>query len=128
MRCSNCKTENPPGKKFCGDCGAALANLCPKCGADNPAGKRFCGECGTVLGALAAATSGRPMSATRTTTAASIALVPPLWQILDEIFTDEERALSTRKQRQRIEQIGTRPSLKWVERGASLPANQPLLL
>jgi len=55
MRCPNCKTENPAGKKFCGDCGAALANLCPKCGADNPAGKRFCGECGTALGAPAAA-------------------------------------------------------------------------
>src|ERR1017187_5910612 len=59
MRCSNCKTENPPGKKFCGDCGAALANLCPKCGADNPAGKRFCGECGTTLGAPAAAASAK---------------------------------------------------------------------
>ncbi|MGA7872492.1 MAG: zinc ribbon domain-containing protein [Candidatus Binatus sp.] len=59
MRCSNCKTENPPGKKFCGDCGAALANLCPKCGADNPAGKRFCGECGAPLGAPAAAASAR---------------------------------------------------------------------
>ena len=58
MHCSNCKTENPPGKKFCGDCGAPLANLCPKCGADNPAGKRFCGECGTALG-LAAAPASR---------------------------------------------------------------------
>ncbi len=55
MRCSNCKAENPAGKKFCGDCGAPLANLCPKCGADNPAGKRFCGECGTALGGPAAA-------------------------------------------------------------------------
>src|SRR5579863_4933047 len=53
MRCSNCKTENPSGKKFCGECGAALANLCPKCGADNPAGKRFRGECGAALGAPA---------------------------------------------------------------------------
>ena len=59
MRCTNCKTENPAGKKFCGDCGAALANLCPKCGADNPAGKRFCGECGTALGAPAVAASAR---------------------------------------------------------------------
>ena len=50
MRCPNCKSENPAGKKFCGDCGAALANLCPQCGSDNPAGKRFCGECGTALG------------------------------------------------------------------------------
>src|SRR5579863_615991 len=54
MRCSNCKTENPSGKKFCGECGAALANLCPKCGAENPSGKRFCGECGAALGAQAA--------------------------------------------------------------------------
>ena len=59
MRCSNCKTENPAGKKFCGDCGAALANLCPKCGADNPADKRFCGECGTALAAPTAAASAR---------------------------------------------------------------------
>jgi class 3 adenylate cyclase/tetratricopeptide (TPR) repeat protein len=49
MHCSNCGAENPSGKKFCGDCGAPLANLCPKCGSDNPAGKRFCGECGTAL-------------------------------------------------------------------------------
>ncbi|HKV55454.1 MAG TPA: adenylate/guanylate cyclase domain-containing protein [Candidatus Binataceae bacterium] len=54
MRCSNCQAENPVGKKFCGDCGTALANLCPQCGADNPAGKRFCGECGSALGAPAA--------------------------------------------------------------------------
>jgi class 3 adenylate cyclase len=51
MRCSTCGIENPIGKKFCGDCGAALGNLCPQCGADNPSGKRFCGECGTSLGA-----------------------------------------------------------------------------
>src|SRR6202046_1099595 len=57
MRCSNCKTENPPRKKFCGDCGAPLANLCQKCGADNPAGKRFCGECGAALGSVAAPVS-----------------------------------------------------------------------
>jgi predicted ATPase/class 3 adenylate cyclase len=49
--CSKCGIENPPGQKFCGDCGAPLANLCPKCGADNPAGQRFCGECGGALGA-----------------------------------------------------------------------------
>jgi hypothetical protein len=55
MRCTKCGSENPAGKKFCGDCGAPLANLCPKCGADNPAGKRFCGECGIALGAPAPA-------------------------------------------------------------------------
>jgi len=59
MRCSNCKSENPVGKKFCGDCGTALTNLCPKCGADNPAGKRFCGECGTALGAPSASSAAK---------------------------------------------------------------------
>ncbi len=59
MRCPNCKSENPAGKKFCGECGAALANICPKCGADNPAGKSFCGECGTALGATAQAAPPR---------------------------------------------------------------------
>jgi class 3 adenylate cyclase len=48
--CKECGSENPDGKKFCGDCGAPLANLCPKCGAENAAGKRFCGDCGTALG------------------------------------------------------------------------------
>jgi class 3 adenylate cyclase/ribosomal protein L40E len=49
MRCSKCGSENPDGKKFCGDCGAQLANVCPKCGADNPPSKRFCGDCGAAL-------------------------------------------------------------------------------
>jgi class 3 adenylate cyclase/predicted ATPase len=49
MRCSKCGGDNPPGKKFCGDCGAPLINACPKCGAENPPAKRFCGDCGTAL-------------------------------------------------------------------------------
>src|SRR5579862_4066355 len=62
MRCSNCKTENPAGNKFCGTCGALLANLCPKCGADNPAGQRFCGTCGTALGSPAVAAASAEKS------------------------------------------------------------------
>jgi class 3 adenylate cyclase len=49
MHCSMCGAENPEGKKFCGDCGAALENHCPQCGAENPTGKRFCGDCGAAL-------------------------------------------------------------------------------
>jgi class 3 adenylate cyclase len=49
MRCTKCGSDNPLGKKFCGDCGGPLGNPCPKCGADNPVEKRFCGECGTAL-------------------------------------------------------------------------------
>src|SRR5258708_36135995 len=59
MRCSNWKTERRAGKKFCGDCGAALANICPQCSADNRAGKRFCSECGTALGMSVAAASAK---------------------------------------------------------------------
>ena len=49
MRCSRCRSENPPNKKFCGDCGAPFAHHCLKCGADNPPGQRFCGDCGSAL-------------------------------------------------------------------------------
>ena len=49
MRCSKCGSDNPTGKRFCGDCGAPLRNRCPQCGAENPASQRFCGDCGTAL-------------------------------------------------------------------------------
>ncbi|HST15245.1 MAG TPA: adenylate/guanylate cyclase domain-containing protein [Gaiellaceae bacterium] len=54
MTCDACGSENPAGKRFCGDCGAPLGSACPSCGAENPAGKRFCGDCGAPLGAAAA--------------------------------------------------------------------------
>ena len=55
MRCSKCGSDNPEGKKFCGDCGAPLTNRCPKCNTENPPGKRFCGDCGTALPAISVA-------------------------------------------------------------------------
>ena len=51
MRCAKCSSDNPPGKKFCGDCGAGLGSACPKCGAENPESKKFCGDCGDRLAA-----------------------------------------------------------------------------
>ena len=36
--------------KFCGQCTAPLALVCPKCGFENPAGFRFCGQCTAALG------------------------------------------------------------------------------
>ena len=51
MRCTSCQFENPPGMKFCGQCGAKLAPQCPACGRENPAGFRFCGYCGSPLSA-----------------------------------------------------------------------------
>jgi class 3 adenylate cyclase len=47
--CTNCGTENPAGKKFCGDCGSALAAACSSCGSSNPPANRFCGDCGAAL-------------------------------------------------------------------------------
>jgi class 3 adenylate cyclase/tetratricopeptide (TPR) repeat protein len=47
--CASCGTENSPGRKFCGGCGALLSQACPACGAGNEPGVRLCGECGTSL-------------------------------------------------------------------------------
>jgi class 3 adenylate cyclase/tetratricopeptide (TPR) repeat protein len=56
--CSNCGAENPVAKKFCGDCGSALASVCSSCGGANAPGKRFCGDCGSLLeGEAASATA-----------------------------------------------------------------------
>ncbi len=49
MNCSACGAQNPEGKRFCADCGAALAVLCSACGSVNASGKKFCGECGNAL-------------------------------------------------------------------------------
>jgi predicted nucleic acid-binding Zn ribbon protein len=65
VRCPKCGSDNPGGKKFCGDCGAPLANHCPKCGTENPPGKRFCGDCGAALSADNAETR-QPSSAQST--------------------------------------------------------------
>jgi class 3 adenylate cyclase/predicted negative regulator of RcsB-dependent stress response len=40
------------GMKFCGACGARLANTCPSCAFENPPEFRFCGSCGHSLTAV----------------------------------------------------------------------------
>ncbi|HEY8018681.1 MAG TPA: zinc-ribbon domain-containing protein, partial [Actinomycetota bacterium] len=52
MRCTSCGSENEPGRKFCGECGAHLTLGCPSCGSSNPPGTKFCGECGIALGGV----------------------------------------------------------------------------
>src|SRR5215472_530690 len=85
MRCSKCGAENPEGKKFCGDCGAALENRCAQCGSDNPTGKLFCGDCGAALAA-----SGAPAqsSSSSQTTVEVRSPTPPSSA---DISTDGER-------------------------------------
>jgi len=61
--CSNCGTENRPGRRFCGGCAAPLAVLCPSCGVANEPEMRFCGECAAplVAGAVPSpSTTARP--------------------------------------------------------------------
>ncbi len=45
MRCPNCQTINPPGAKFCLECGNRFV-VCPNCGTVNPPAAKFCIECG----------------------------------------------------------------------------------
>jgi class 3 adenylate cyclase/tetratricopeptide (TPR) repeat protein len=61
--CANCQTDNEAGRRFCKECGTALAVTCATCGASNAPDAKFCGECGTALG-------GRPTTAPTAATAA----------------------------------------------------------
>jgi class 3 adenylate cyclase/tetratricopeptide (TPR) repeat protein len=49
MRCAACGAENEAGRKFCLECGVALALICPACQNPNTPGAKFCGECGNSL-------------------------------------------------------------------------------
>src|SRR5262249_55355486 len=49
MKCLRCQPENLPPMKFCGECGARLAAVCPACGASNAPTQKFCGECGAPI-------------------------------------------------------------------------------
>jgi hypothetical protein len=69
MRCIKCGSQNPDTKRFCGDCGAALANRCTRCNAENPPEKRFCGDCGAALVDVVPANAPKA-SASRSTAAA----------------------------------------------------------
>jgi class 3 adenylate cyclase len=65
MRCTSCGSDNDPGRKFCGECGAPLAVTCPACGAPNRPGVKFCGECGALVGHPAAAATDPAPAAQR---------------------------------------------------------------
>ena len=47
--CPSCRHDNPPGSRFCLDCGHRLASACPSCGAELPGGSKFCNQCGATV-------------------------------------------------------------------------------
>jgi len=56
MRCLSCDHENRAERRFCAECGAALAAICTTCGTSNEPGDKFCGQCGAFLRSIAGAT------------------------------------------------------------------------
>ncbi|MGH2466523.1 MAG: AAA family ATPase, partial [Candidatus Limnocylindrales bacterium] len=89
--CAACGTESPVGRKFCAECGAALARSCPSCGAAVEPGQKFCAECGTGLGGANAsgARPGQAVAATTVGTSTTSAAVPVAERrLVSVLFTD----------------------------------------
>lgn len=63
--CASCGSSNPPGLKFCEQCGTRLSAACAVCGSPLGPAARFCGECGAPVAAAgaAAAPAARPTPA-----------------------------------------------------------------
>src|SRR4051812_41021793 len=61
MLCSRCGTQNPPGKKFCSECGSPLARACASCGSALAGDEKFCGECGAPALAVIAPGATAPL-------------------------------------------------------------------
>ena len=100
MTCAHCGSDNPAGKKFCGDCGTALENRCPHCGADNPTNKKVCGECGAeirVLGVKVLAVRETPNTLTANTLTPSPRSYTPK-HLADKILQSKSALEGERKQ------------------------------
>ncbi len=76
MECPQCRHANPPGTKFCGECGTRLQALCPACKAVNPPANKFCGECGQPLAPGAPAPTPAPLAAPEPPAAPAVASAP----------------------------------------------------
>jgi class 3 adenylate cyclase/predicted ATPase len=88
MRCTKCGNDNREGRRFCAECGAALALKCARCGASNEPGEKFCGECGTPL---AAAGNASPAPPSRAAGPAAISLAA---EALDAIPEGERKTVT----------------------------------
>lgn len=74
MRCPSCNHNNRAERRFCAECGAALAALCAACGASNEPGEKFCGQCGASI--IAAPTPSAAPPRPPATTPATLSLAP----------------------------------------------------
>jgi predicted amidophosphoribosyltransferase len=63
--CGACGQSNRVGRRFCGECGAALSAACPSCGAVDDEGAKFCGVCGSPLAPTPTRAALRPKSEPR---------------------------------------------------------------
>ena len=90
MVCGSCGTENKPGRRFCAECGAALAATCPSCGTPFEAGEKFCGSCGARL-------AGAPTASADLLASAVPAVVEPVAErrLVSVLFADLERMRAT---------------------------------
>ena len=71
MQCRSCQGETPEGKRFCANCGAAMAQLCSSCGSELIDGKPFCANCGSKVSSV-------PISEGATTRSSSGLLDDPM--------------------------------------------------
>ena len=63
MRCPACDHDNRAERRFCVECGAALATPCAVCGASTEPGEKFCGGCGASLSPAPTPSAARPVTA-----------------------------------------------------------------
>jgi len=76
MLCSNCGVDNPPGGKFCAECGHPLDRVCPDCGAAALSWAKFCSQCGTTLTPAASRSSSAVTPVVTSTSTAATRGVP----------------------------------------------------
>jgi predicted amidophosphoribosyltransferase len=88
MQCPSCRADNPPGNRFCDQCGEALEARCPQCSAVLRAGARFCGGCGHRLATDPAAVVERPRASSAPTAPAPPPARPiaPYTHLLERIL------------------------------------------
>src|SRR5438270_1397085 len=63
MVCPSCGTENLDGKRFCKECGTALAVACGSCGAALTGDEKFCADCGAPVSGEIAPGAKSPVAA-----------------------------------------------------------------